>query len=153
MTHGDHQEETGVEAEKRAFLSGIQLFNDGEFFEAHEAWEEAWNLATGPKARFYQGLIQAAVTLEHINRDNPRGVQKVWRSMLGKFAGMNDRIIMGVDVQALIDGLTPIVDPILKMSPRQGQQPGEVELPWNRSQVPKIALKYDAFATGEAESF
>lgn len=141
-----------MEAEKRAFLSGIQLFNDGEFFEAHEAWEEAWNLATGPKARFYQGLIQAAVTLEHINRDNPRGVQKVWRSMLGKFAGMNDRIIMGVDVQALIDGLTPIVDPILKMSPRQGQQPGEVELPWNRSQVPKIALKYDAFATGEAEA-
>lgn len=107
-------------------------------------------MAVGRKARFYQGLIQTAVTLEHINRDNPRGVQKVWTSTLRKFDGFPE-VVMGINIQSLLAGLHPVIDPILGMATRQGQQPGEVSLPWNREAVPKISLLYDPFETGEAE--
>jgi len=135
--------------ERSLYLEGLRLFNDGEFYEAHEVWEDVWHNAAGDRARFYQGLIQAAVTLEHIVRDNPRGVQRVWRSMLGKFEGLPE-VTMGVNVPRLIEGLRPLVDPILAMPTRPGQQPREVDLPWDAELVPRIDLLYDPFETGEA---
>src|SRR5438270_1518425 len=45
------------------FLLGIELFNRGEFFEAHEEMEEAMNLLEGDESdwEFYLGLLRAAV--------------------------------------------------------------------------------------------
>ena len=63
-----------VELEKKLYLDGIALFNDHEFFEAHEVWEDIWHEAYGTKFEFYQGMIQCAVALEHYARSNPRGV-------------------------------------------------------------------------------
>src|SRR5690606_20932959 len=60
------------------FHEGIALFNEGEWFEAHESWEDIWHMAAGPRKLFYQGLIQCAVTLEHMRRGNPRGVVTVY---------------------------------------------------------------------------
>src|SRR2546430_6058218 len=40
---------------------GIELFNRGLYWEAHEAWEEAWTPDRhGPDRGFYKGLIQVA---------------------------------------------------------------------------------------------
>jgi hypothetical protein len=45
---------------------GVELFNAGEFFEAHEVIEELWvRTEKGPLKLFYQGLIQAAVAMSH----------------------------------------------------------------------------------------
>ena len=46
------------------FRSGIELFNQAEFFEAHEALEEVWRAAPAGEKMFLQGLIQVA---DHIN--------------------------------------------------------------------------------------
>ena len=44
-----------------ALLRGARLFDRGEFFEAHEAWEERWLVETDATTRrFFQGLIQVA---------------------------------------------------------------------------------------------
>jgi predicted metal-dependent hydrolase len=45
------------------FRRGIELFNCGEFFEAHEEMEEAMNLLEGDESdwEFYLGLLRAAV--------------------------------------------------------------------------------------------
>src|SRR5271170_5449406 len=42
---------------------GVELFNRGEFFEAHEAMEDAMNLLDDDTAdwEFYLGLLRAAV--------------------------------------------------------------------------------------------
>lgn len=56
---------------ERLFRLGIDLFNQGSFFEAHEAWEEIWR-STAPEPRdFLQGLIQVAAAL-HQFRDLKR---------------------------------------------------------------------------------
>jgi len=58
-------------------LEGIELFNDCEYFEAHDVWEELWAEYQGPSRRFYQGLIQAAVCLHHFGNGNTRGARKL----------------------------------------------------------------------------
>jgi uncharacterized protein len=55
------------------FAAGIRLFNQGRFFEAHEVWEELWKTAEGDKRIFYQGIIQAAAALVHMQRGNYKG--------------------------------------------------------------------------------
>ena len=54
-----------LELERKLYYDGIQLFNEHEFFEAHEVWEDIWHMAYGLKHKFYQGMIQCAVALEH----------------------------------------------------------------------------------------
>jgi len=49
------------------------FFNDGRYFEAHEAWEDLWRVTPSPLRTFYQGLIQAAVGLYHLERGNRVG--------------------------------------------------------------------------------
>ncbi len=61
---------------------GILLFNQGEYFEAHEELEAAWRDETGKIRQLYQGILQAAVTYLHIQRGNYPGALKVYgRSM------------------------------------------------------------------------
>jgi len=100
--------------EQQLYLEGIELFNDGEWFEAHETWEDIWVLATGDRKRFYQGLIQCAVTLEHIRRGNPRGVRSVWASCLTKFQDLPDTV-QGIHIPTLLAGMRRMVDPVLAM--------------------------------------
>ena len=45
------------------YLLGIDLFNHGFYWEAHERWESLWHAAgrRGPQATFFKALIQLAV--------------------------------------------------------------------------------------------
>jgi SAM-dependent methyltransferase len=46
---------------EEAFDAGARLFDDGRYWDAHEAWEERWRIETREPARlFLQGLIQVA---------------------------------------------------------------------------------------------
>ena len=46
-----------------AFARGAALFARGEWWEAHEAWEEPWLRAAGPDRAFLQGVILLAAAL------------------------------------------------------------------------------------------
>jgi uncharacterized protein len=60
---------------------GIDLFNSGEYWHAHEAWELEWMPdRKGPNAGFYKGLIQVAAGCLHYTRRNRRGAINKWRS-------------------------------------------------------------------------
>jgi predicted metal-dependent hydrolase len=45
---------------------GQIAFNRGEFFVAHERWEEVWLELKGPERLAVQGLIQIAAGLHHL---------------------------------------------------------------------------------------
>jgi uncharacterized protein len=64
-----------------ALEKGIALFNEGKYFEAHEAWENLWldERDEGEK-RFYQGLIMAAGAMLHYTRRECAGAS----ALLGK---------------------------------------------------------------------
>ncbi len=61
------------------FEDGIDLFNQGRFFECHEAWEEIWKRSDGEVKLFYQGLIQAAVAILHAQCGNLEGARSLHR--------------------------------------------------------------------------
>jgi uncharacterized protein len=62
------------------YLAGVLLFNGGDYFEAHEAWEDLWSEAHDLERKFYQGLIQAAVGLCHFVNGNRAGAVKLYHS-------------------------------------------------------------------------
>lgn len=63
---------------------GIDLFNRGEFFEAHEVWEEAWTPQRGPRRLFLQSLIHVTVGAYHATRGNQDGAGRQLRKALLK---------------------------------------------------------------------
>lgn len=74
----DHPD-TAVSPDPRYF-AGIDLFNSGEFFEAHEVWEGLWGECAAADRRFYQALIQAAVAAYHWGRGNATGARRLYHS-------------------------------------------------------------------------
>jgi len=68
--------------------AGLRCMLDGAWFEAHELIEEVWRPTEGEQRRFLQGLIQAAVSLVHLQRGNPRGALGQWTKAQGKWRGM-----------------------------------------------------------------
>ncbi len=42
------------------FLLGVELFNNGKFWRAHEAWEQVWRRHPEDSRMFLQGLILVA---------------------------------------------------------------------------------------------
>lgn len=60
-----------------ALHEGAQLYNDGAYWDAHEAWEEAWHKLQDEKraeeAHVTQGLILATAAFENLRRGKPNG--------------------------------------------------------------------------------
>ncbi|TMC81057.1 MAG: DUF309 domain-containing protein [Chloroflexi bacterium] len=60
---------------------GVDLFNNGRYWDAHEVWERDWTPdRKGPDSGFYKGLIQVAAGCLHYTRHNRRGAVNKWRS-------------------------------------------------------------------------
>jgi predicted metal-dependent hydrolase len=59
----------------RLFAEGVALFNGVRYWHAHEAWETLWRAAADEDRDFYQGLIQIAAGLLHLQRRNLRGAR------------------------------------------------------------------------------
>jgi hypothetical protein len=59
----------------RLFREGVALFNGVRYWHAHEAWETVWRAAPDEEREFYQGLIQVAAGLLHLQRRNLRGAK------------------------------------------------------------------------------
>src|SRR6188474_3986630 len=72
-----------AEAE-RLFRRGIADFNGVRYWHAHEAWETLWRAAPDEDRDFYQGLIQLAAGLLHLQRRNRRGARNKLREGLEK---------------------------------------------------------------------
>ena len=110
------------------YHEGIELFNDVEFFEAHDAWEELWQEYHAEDRKFFQGLIQVAVCLHHFGNGNIHGARKLYHSStayLQPYRPYQD----GVDLDQLVDELTvccqAILDPEIE-SPVLKIQPGSL---------------------------
>jgi hypothetical protein len=79
------------------YLAGVLLFNDQDYFEAHEVWEDLWADSAGAERRFYQGLIQAAVGLCHFGNGNLNGAVKLYHSSKDYMSACGPRFL-GLDV-------------------------------------------------------
>jgi hypothetical protein len=62
----------------RPYLYGLDLFNFGYYWEAHETWEQVWHAAgrAGPLADFIKGLIKLAAAGVKARERRPEGVRR-----------------------------------------------------------------------------
>ncbi len=65
---------------RRLMDAGAAAFERGEFYEAHESWEEVWDVLDDPERRWVQGMIQVATGLHKLGRFR----SDVCRTLLGK---------------------------------------------------------------------
>ncbi len=78
--------EISTMSDRDYFQEGIDLFNAGRYFECHEAWEQVWNRTQGDDKLVIQGLIQAAVAILHLERDNREGAESLYAKACAKLA-------------------------------------------------------------------
>jgi uncharacterized protein len=83
-------------------IEGIELFNEGKFFDAHEELEIAWNEESGAIRDLYRGILQVAVAYLHITRGNYNGAVKVYGRSLKWTQGWSD-VCRGINVKKLRD--------------------------------------------------
>jgi len=58
-------------------LSGLRVFNQGDYFAAHEQLEQAWKEAEAPLKHLLLGLTQVAVARHHLDNGNFTGSVKM----------------------------------------------------------------------------
>jgi hypothetical protein len=81
---------------------GIAQFNRGEYFACHETLEELWAGERTPVRDLYQGILQIAVALHHLENGNYKGTL----FLLVKGAQLLHWVApacQGVDVQTLMN--------------------------------------------------
>jgi len=97
-----HPDLSAVERE-RFFGEGVELFNQGRFFEAHEAWEEIWRSTTPEPRDLFQGLIQVAAALHQFldlhRNEAPRRTLAKARKRLEPYVP----IALGIDIRDLLE--------------------------------------------------
>lgn len=81
----------GGQSEREQFERGIAHFNGGEFFEAHEVWEELWLRASAEEKPFLQGIIQIAAAFHHVKRGNLSGAKSLLAAGLAKVGQYSDQ--------------------------------------------------------------
>ncbi|WP_298482115.1 DUF309 domain-containing protein [uncultured Chloroflexus sp.] len=102
------------------FLAGMQLFNAGEYWHAHEQWEICWRAAQGEEAEFYKALIQTAAALVKWRQGNLRGLRLNWAKAQRRLAQL-PAVYRGVDVVALAMAMAAILaDPASGEGPNLG---------------------------------
>lgn len=74
-----------LDPEDREHLwQGLQHFRAGDYFAAHDAWEEVWRSARGRRRLFWQAMIHLVVGAYHLTNGNRTGCQSQWHKALQK---------------------------------------------------------------------
>jgi predicted metal-dependent hydrolase len=98
--------ELSPDERSRLIQAGIDLFNSGRFFAAHEAWEEIWRSTTPEPRDLFQGLIQIAAALHQfldLHRiDGPRRTLAKARRRLEPYTPA----ALGIDVADLLERMS-----------------------------------------------
>ena len=76
------------------YLHGIDLFNHGYYWEAHEAWEPLWVACgrAGLVGQFLEGLIKLAAAGVKLRQGRPIGIERHARNAAGLFKRVAARL-------------------------------------------------------------
>lgn len=94
------------------FHRGIELFNHGHFFDAHEVLEDVWRSVPCDQPSLQllrlhvQGVVQLAVAFHHVSTDNRVGACSVLKRAMRNLNGA-DLSFPDLDLDRLRLDLTP----------------------------------------------
>jgi len=79
---------------EEVLVDGLERFNEGAFFEAHEVWEVAWRAEPkGPRRTLLQGLIQLAAAFHKLAERKEDGARKLFTGAAEKLQFLPDEVL------------------------------------------------------------
>lgn len=110
-------------AQCEAYVFGVDLYNHGFFWEAHDSWEACWRaMPTGtPHEHFFRGLIQAAASHLKITTAQIAGASALGNRacllLRASASALQQQRILGVSVASFTDALEDYIDNVLRDDP------------------------------------
>jgi len=110
-----------------AYKRGLALARSGAFFEAHEAFEEAWRSCAPEERDFFQGLVHVVVSAYQGDRGRPVAEERQRAKALRRLAPYAPSH-RGLDVARVVTALERAeADPREHLVERDAQPPVAVE--------------------------
>ena len=149
MSEGEKSTQNGaaytsehVEAYPLEYITGIELFNEGEFHAAHDAWEDRWMGEVGRDEKlFLQAMIQSAVAFHHLEIGRPGAARRMYQMAKEKFARLGVPVFMSLDLEDYQRQLDRALDWLLAVPDPRELVPPEMTLPVIRL-LPQV-MEYD----------
>ncbi len=95
------------------YLQGLEAYHNGDYYDAHEFWEDLWSDHYFEDRRFVQGLIQLSVSFVHLQNNNLNGAKGLMRKCIEKFNDYN-----GIQREINVDSLKKQIISIQNMYDR-----------------------------------
>ena len=109
------------------YKRGLALARSGAFFEAHEAFEDAWRACPDTERDFFQGLVHVVVSAYQETRGRPVARERQRVKALTRLAAYAP-VHRGLDVSHLLEKLERAqADPREDLVERDAQPPVAVE--------------------------
>ena len=90
--------------DREGFAKGVTAFRAGDYYLAHDLWEEVWHSYPLADRRFLQGLIHVAVGAYHLQCENRKGCRSQFRKATDKLSPFAPKH-WGIDVELLLQGI------------------------------------------------
>jgi len=84
---------------KESLQEAIDLFNNQEWYEAHDAFEDIWNDLVGDERQIIQGILQVSVSQFHLNKGNVNGAMILLGEGLGR---IKNRVSEDIEIDLLL---------------------------------------------------
>jgi predicted metal-dependent hydrolase len=112
-------------------VRGVDAFNAGRFFAAHEIWEALWLESVGPEKPLLQGLVQIAAGYAKVETGVRSGALKLLTRGLALVRQFLPAAC-GLSLEAFADGVAADMQRVLKTA--------EGNLSIDLMQVPRLRL-------------
>ena len=124
--------EEEVEERRDILVKGVEQYNAGYYFEAHETLEELWLPSPWPVRPFLQGIIQLAAGFVHLMRHEYPGTIRLLGRAIEKLEAAPDGY-MGIDSKQLVAEARRAHEQLETLGPDHFQE-------WDLRGIPKIAF-------------
>ena len=84
---------------KDSLFVALNLFNNHEWYEAHDAFEEIWYSLDGEERQVIQGILQVSVSQFHLSKGNLNGATILLGEGLGRIKTRTN-INIGIDLES-----------------------------------------------------
>ena len=92
-----------------SLILAIKLFNNHKWYEAHDAFEDLWNVIEGEERQILQGILQVAVSQFHLSKGNLNGATILLGEGLGRIKTRTN-INLGIDLESFSKSLEILLE-------------------------------------------
>ena len=93
---------------KDSLSVALNLFNNHEWYEAHDAFEEIWYSVDGEERQVIQGILQVSVSQFHLSKGNLNGATILLGEGLGRIKTRTN-INIGLDLESFCKSLEDLL--------------------------------------------